>query len=116
MNTKPMKIEAAEMSPLDMVDGDQVYVAAAEVCEHFGMSRTTLWRSISQGMPSLPIGNRHHRFRIDQVQLWLEANKRTRFAEIGRATTLQMMRKNVVRMLAANGVRVVPISKIPVFP
>src|SRR5687768_12196338 len=93
MKRKNSKMIAAEMSPLDMIEGQERYVTVADVRKHFGMSRTTVWRSIDEGMPVLCLGRNLRRFRISEVQKWLEENGRERFARNGRRATVEALRR-----------------------
>lgn len=49
------------------------YVGWDELCAHFDMSKRFFEKLLRFGLPSAMIGNRR-RFRLSQVERWLEAN------------------------------------------
>lgn len=115
MNTKNTEMRAADVSPL-VVTGteaeepksrlDESWVTMAEVCQHFRMSRTTVWRNVRAGMPVHRLGHRV-RFLLSEVHAWLEKSERKRFAENGRATSLEEVRRRIVMVTGVKGMEVV---------
>jgi predicted DNA-binding transcriptional regulator AlpA len=72
------------------------WVTLRDVTRHFGMSRTTVWRNIyDHQMPCQPLRGHRLRFVISEIQQWLERTGRTRFAAIGRASTLAALKQAI---------------------
>ena len=72
------------------------WVTMRDVMRHFGMSRTTVWRSIyDHQMPCHRLRTHRLRFVISEIQEWLERTGRARFAAIGRASTLAALQQAV---------------------
>src|SRR5918992_3809521 len=80
MNMKNTEMGAADVSPLVATDRktegpksrlDEPWVTMADVCRHFRMSRTTVWRNVRAGMPVHRLGHRL-RFLLSEVHAWLE--------------------------------------------
>ena len=67
-----------------------------DVTRHFGMSRTTIWRNIyDHQMPCHRLRTHRLRFVISEIQEWLDRTGRTRFAAIGRASTLAALQRSI---------------------
>lgn len=49
-------------------------VSAAELAEHYGVSRATVYNLLDRGLPSIKIG-RSRRFRLDATDAWLDAQQ-----------------------------------------
>jgi excisionase family DNA binding protein len=49
------------------------YVSTAVLMDVLEISRSTVYRLMAKGMPSIMVGS-VHRFPIDQVLMWLEDN------------------------------------------
>lgn len=47
-------------------------VSAAELADHYGVTRATVYNLMGRGMPSLKVG-RCRRFRLAEVDAWLVA-------------------------------------------
>lgn len=47
-------------------------VSAAEVADHYGVSRAHVYNLLARGMPSVKVG-RCRRFRLSDVDAWLDA-------------------------------------------
>lgn len=54
--------------------GADSYVTAAELADHWGISRQHVYRLLHQGLPSVTFG-RARRFRLDAVDAWAEARR-----------------------------------------
>jgi excisionase family DNA binding protein len=115
MNTKNNEMRAADVSPLVVTDtktqglksrGDEPWVTMADVCEHFRMSRTTVWRMVGEGMPVHRLGHRV-RFLVSEVHAWLAKSERKRFAENGRAASLEEARRRIVMIPILEGMEIV---------
>lgn len=48
------------------------YLTVDQVCERWGIERSTVWRFRKQGMPSIPVG-RLVRFDAEAVDAWILA-------------------------------------------
>lgn len=101
------EMEAAEVRLLEFITGDEGYVKAAYLRTHFGMSRATVWRSIAEGMPVTHMGRRLLRFKISEVQRWLEENGRERLARNGTRATVEALRKWIAANPVLRGIEVV---------
>jgi len=72
------------------------WVTMRDVTRHFRMSRTTIWRNIyDHQMPYHRLRTHRLRFVISEIQEWLERTGRTRFAAIGRASTLAALKQAI---------------------
>ena len=49
------------------------YISTAGLMEVLEISRSTVYRLMAKGMPSIKVGS-VHRFPVDQVLAWLEEN------------------------------------------
>lgn len=112
MKEENKEIEAAETSPLASGKWSwEPFVKVSYLREHFGMSRTTVWRAVKQGMPVLRKGRTLRRYRISDVQRWLEENGRERFADNGRTSTVRDLRALIDRDPTMEGIDVVTMGK-----
>jgi predicted DNA-binding transcriptional regulator AlpA len=74
----------------------EAWVKMRDVTRHFGMSRTTIWRNITEHqMPHHPLGTHRLRFVLSEIQEWLERTGRNRFARIGRASALAAINQTI---------------------
>ena len=51
---------------------DHRLLSAAELAEHYGICRASVYNLLNQGLPSIKIG-RSRRFRLAEVDAWLDA-------------------------------------------
>lgn len=84
------------------------WVTAKAVMDHFGMSERTLRSYVAdQKMPIHFIGKRQMRFKISEVQAFLDKLGAERFAAIGRGNSLAEARKRLVVIPVVQGVKLV---------
>jgi excisionase family DNA binding protein len=48
------------------------YLSRVEIAEHLGVSLKTIDRNVREGCPSYTFGRRLRRFRLAEVEAWLE--------------------------------------------
>jgi predicted DNA-binding transcriptional regulator AlpA len=119
MKSKTNKIAAGPalpgLSETDATPLQEPLVTCAKICALFGMSRTTVWRNVTEhGMPKHPIGTGYRiRFVVSEVQSWLEKNQRVRFAKNGKEAVLEKVRKRIVLIPILNGIEIVMKSNRP---
>jgi hypothetical protein len=88
-------------------------ITKSDLAKHYDVSGRTVQRWIASGMPFLWIGKRRKRFRLSQVQLWLQQNHIDRFAAQGIATTMTEVRRRIVNIPILNGLQIVQSPKPP---
>jgi predicted DNA-binding transcriptional regulator AlpA len=130
MKSNNTQIVAAEMKPLisnnpqssaptEVVQNpkyDEPWVAKDQIMAHFGMGERTIERYIRQyNMPCQNLGWRLTRFKISEVQAFLEQRGARRFAAIGRANTIRKIKHTVAQIASLHGLRMVKVE-ITSFP
>jgi hypothetical protein len=81
-----------------------------EVAEHYRVCIRTVERWVAADMPRHYVGKREMRFRLSEVQLWLQENRIDRFASQGIATTMAEVRRRVVNIPILNGLKILEKS------
>jgi len=85
----------------------ETWVTAKAVLAHFGMSERTLRHYVNDlQMPHHRIGIRQMRFKLSEVQAFLEQLHAKRFAAAGRARALREARKRLVLIPILNGLEI----------
>lgn len=54
-------------------------LTAAELADHYGVSRAHVYNLMNRGMPSVKLGAAR-RFRVDEVDAWLDAESQSQEA------------------------------------
>ena len=124
MKTKNTQIVTADTTPLTSTQPEianpqlemplETWVTAKAVLAHFGMSERTLRHYVKDlKMPHHRIGIRQMRFKLSEVQAFLEQLHANRFAATGRANALREARKRLVLIPILNGLQILAHPSIP---
>jgi excisionase family DNA binding protein len=99
--------------PLPTAAIAEPWVTAATIAKHFGMGLRTLRRYVAdQDLPHHSIG-RQMRFKISEVQAFLDRLHADRFAAVGRENTLAEARKRLVVIPILEGVQMLSETRTP---
>jgi hypothetical protein len=77
-----------------------------ELAGHYRVSIRTIDRWVAAGLPRHYIGKRQTRFRLSEMQLWLQQNHNRRFASQGIATTMTEVRRRTFSIPVLNGLQI----------
>lgn len=85
------------------------FVNKSQLAIHYGVCERTIERWVAADMPRYYIGKREMRFRLSEVQLWLQQNHITRFAAHGIATTMAEVQRRIINIPILNGLEILQV-------
>ena len=79
-----------------------------QLAKHYGVCDRTIERWVTADMPRHYVGKRQMRFRLSEVQVWLQQNHIHRFAAHGIAMTVAEVKRRIINIPILNGLELVP--------
>jgi hypothetical protein len=81
-----------------------------QLAKHYGVCDRTIERWVTADMPRHYVGKRQMRFRLSEVQVWLQQNHIDRFAAHGIAMTAAEVKRRIINIPILNGLEILQMA------